>query len=242
MTFPSICRHWAHRFPWLLAATTVREGPHGGLQDFGQGLSTSPWDAFLADPAFPAVVHAQQVHGAEILMHGLQSPGRHVLHGVDGHATCASGVLLAITVADCVPVFLVSDDPRSIALLHAGWRGVAAGILEKGVAQMCEALQMEPSRLYLHLGPAISGPRYEVGPEVHGALGLPVRSTPGFLDLRAHLVERARRLGIPDPQIDVSGLCTFEDPRFYSHRGGDAGRQVALLGIRGMSVDEKGAA
>ncbi len=234
MTFPSVCHLWNHGFPWLLAATSIRYDDQGRIQDFRLPDSAAQWDRLCLDPAFPSVVHARQVHGADVRVHGPPSlvPGRHEGEGVDGHLTGSPGVLLAVTVADCVPVFLVSEAPRAVALLHAGWRGAAAGILEEGIARLQASLGVAPSTLHLHLGPAISGPRYEVGADVFEALGDPAPGPRGFLDLRQHLVQRALRLGIPGDRIDVSPSCTFDDPRFFSHRGGDAGRQVALLGIR----------
>jgi polyphenol oxidase len=237
MTFPSVCHPWNHGLPWLFAATTVRLDGEGHAQDFRLPDSAASWDRLCLDPSFPTVVHAQQVHGATVRLFDAPvsgPPTRHTWEGVDGHLTAAPGALLAVTVADCVPVFLVSEAPQAVALLHAGWRGTAAGILEEGVAQLREAFGAEPSRLHLHLGPAISGARYEVTADVFHALGDVPPGPRGLLDLRAHLARRALRLGLAAERIHVSPLCTLDDPRFYSHRGGDAGRQVALLGIRSV--------
>lgn len=85
----------------------------------------------------------------------------------------------------------------------------------------------------MHLGPAICGSCYEVGPEVFGALGLPTPDGPTPLDLRAALAERAAAEGVPSTSITVSGHCTrCTDSGLFSHRGGDAGRQVGYLGLR----------
>jgi YfiH family protein len=231
MTFPIVCHHWLHPFPWLFAGTTVREGQEGGHQDFRLPASWA-WDALTTHPSFPTVVHAHQIHGARVVPHGSLTAGRHTLEGVDGHLTHVPGVLMAVTIADCVPIFLVAPQQRGVALLHAGWRGVAEGMLEEGVGRMQAELGVHPAHLHVHLGPAISGTRYEVGAEVFEALGIFGGEANGPLDLRRHLTDRAVRLGIPRDHIDVSPICTREDPRFYSHRGGDSGRQVALLGVR----------
>src|SRR5690606_18360795 len=102
---------------------------------------------------------------------------------IDGHATRAPGLLLAVSVADCVPVSLVDPERRAVALLHAGWRGAAAGILERGLEVLAERLLARPEDLHVHLGPAICGGCYEVGPEVHRALGLPEPPAPAPVDL-----------------------------------------------------------
>jgi YfiH family protein len=187
------------------------------------------WSALLSDCrslGAPALACAGQVHGADLEHH--RSGWRGWLRGraLDGHVTAAPGVALAVTVADCTPVFL-AHPAGPIALLHAGWRGTAAGILERGLAALA-ALGAPPEEVVMHCGPAICGPCYEVGPEVIEALtGRPsvgrVR-----LDLRALLAERAAAAGVRS--VSVSRWCTrCHAERFYSHRGGDAGRQLGVL-------------
>ncbi len=168
-------------------------------------------------------------------MHPDPGPGLLLVPDVDGHATAVPGVLLAVTIADCVPVILVGEHAgrRGVALLHAGWRGMAAGIVERGIAVLEERFGIPPRALHLHLGPAISRARYETGPEVHEALGLGRPEAPALLDLRTVAEERAREAGVSPEAMSRSPSCTFEDPLHFSHRGGDAGRQVAFLGIRG---------
>lgn len=230
-------REWAARFPWLIQGITGRgDDP----EPFDLGLSGSVpvgtalgrWRALRDALGCDRAVHARQVHGATLLWHGQGTPGLVLAEAADGHATRTEGVLLTVSVADCVPVFLVDPEERAIALLHAGWRGTAAGILEAGV----EALVAAGSRaaaLHMHCGPAICGDCYEVGPEVHDALGLPVPARPAPVDLRAALVDRAVRLGIDPANITVSEHCTRCGPSpFFSHRAGHAGRQFAGLALR----------
>jgi YfiH family protein len=146
----------------------------------------------------------------------------------DGHITRVVGTLLAVSVADCVPVFLVDERARMVGVLHAGWRGVAAKILSRGI----KCMSSQPTNLRVHLGPAICGDCYEVGPEVHVALGLPAPSQNSLLDIRAVLAQQAVALGIPEANITTSTFCTrCGDSPFFSHRGGHAERQVGLIGI-----------
>jgi len=144
------------------------------------------------------------------------------------------GLLLAVTVADCVPVFLVDPELRAIALLHAGWRSVAAGVLETGLAGLRSDYGTHAQHVVAHLGPSICGECYEVGPEVFRALGEPEPQTNTPIDLRVVIARRALALGIDREGISISAHCTrCGSPPFYSHRGGDEGRQLALLGLRG---------
>jgi polyphenol oxidase len=239
---------WEERFPWVVQGITTRGGQAGedaagGTEptapfDLGLGSPDAAsrvllrWDGIRALPGVETVVHARQLHGATVRHHRDLPPGILLAPPADGHLTADPGVLLAVTVADCTPVFLLSESPRAVGLLHAGWRGTAGGILETGIRAFQERLGVGPGALHLYLGPAISGPRYEVGPEVHRALGLEDPGGPTPLDLGLVLEERARKAGVLPHRIGRSRSCTLEDPALFSHRGGDRGRQLALLGIR----------
>jgi YfiH family protein len=230
---------WAARFPWLIQGVTAArlrpEEPAFDLALFGDGVAgkvMQRWTALGRATGVDRVVHGRQVHGAAVRAHGEGPPGLQVSPLTDGHATRAGGVLLTVSVADCVPISLVSPARRVVALLHGGWRGVAAGILENGLDLLAGRLDASAGELDVHLGPAICGACYEVGPEVHRALGLPEPGRPQPVDLRAVIAERARRAGVADARITTSTWCTRcgESP-FFSHRGGCAERQVAVLGI-----------
>jgi len=262
---------WETRFPWLVQGATGREPGEGErLWDFA--LFTDPpapgaraaWEALGKHLGFPHIVHSHQVHGREVWVHGRKTlkdghqsaadlggspshPERglrlHLSPDADGHATDREGVLLGVTVADCVPVFLVDPRTRSVGLLHAGWRGAVAGILERGIDLLGDGFGSVPEDLYLHLGPAICGDCYEVGEEVHAAMGLPEPTGPSPVDLRGHLVSRAIRAGVGEAQVTQSSWCTLcQGSPFFSHRRGDSGRQVGFLGIlstkRGPRVGE----
>jgi YfiH family protein len=228
---------WRERFG-VVAGITSR-GDDG--TPFDLGLWTSqPVDAAMGRwrtlrthfVEFPAHVMAHQVHGNTVLWH--EHVDGWVIHdGADGHATAAEGVLLLITVADCVPVYLVAPAHGVIGLLHAGWRGVASGILERGVALMAARSGATPAELVMHTGVAIAGNHYEVGAEVMAAVGKPrTGAGPWHLDLRDLLGEQARALGIAE--VSQSGHSSAElGAPFFSHRrsGGKDGRMVAYLGL-----------
>jgi len=232
--------HWADDFPWLVQGTTTRRAGADG-RDYGWFSGGSPealvresWSALLAATSMREAVHARQVHEADVRVHDApESGGIRQVDPCDGHATCAPDVLLAVSVADCVPVFLVDSETRSVAMLHAGWRGAAAGILESGLAALEARAGARASSVRVHLGPAICAACYEVGPEVFAALGLTPPSAASPLDLRGALAGRAVARGVTPGHVTVSTHCTrCTGSELYSHRGGDRGRQVRYLGVR----------
>jgi YfiH family protein len=181
-----------------------------------------------------AAVHARQVHGRTVRHHREMAPGLHLVADCDGHVTRAPGVLLAVAVADCVPIFLVAPRARAVGVVHAGWRGVAAGVVEAGLDALKQRLDVAAVDVEAHLGPAICGGCYEVGPEVHRGLGLPDPGRAATVDLRGAVAGRLRRRGVPAAKISTSSWCTrCGDSPFFSHRGGDPHRQVAFVGVAG---------
>jgi YfiH family protein len=235
-TLPAVVQpEWKERFPWLVQGTTHAAG------DFDLGLfsdASSPrdvltrWDRLRAETGMSMVACAHQIHGGAVRWHGQALPGFHLSNPCDGHATATAGTLLGVTIADCVPVSVVDPRRRAVALLHAGWRGAAAGVLERGLALLAERGSSGPAELHVHLGPAICGTCYEVGPEVFEALGLTPPRRPTPIDLRAVVAGRVLDAGVPAEHITVSTHCTRCSDGFFSHRGGDRGRQAGFLGIK----------
>lgn len=170
---------------------------------------------------------ASQVHGGRVLVHGEGWEGWLRVPGADGHACVAgSATAAAVTVADCVPVFLAHPS-GALALLHSGWRGTEARIVDAGIDAL-SAAGCPAEELVMHLGPAICGRCYEVSPDVYGRLtGRAVaRATP--VDLRSLIAGHARSRGVRS--ISVSPLCTkCHGNLLFSHRGGDAGRQISVM-------------
>jgi YfiH family protein len=182
-------------------------------------------------PGFSTVVLGNQVHGTEVRPVGAAG-GWLQIEGVDGWVTTAPGVLLTVTVADCIPVYLAVPG-RGVALLHAGWRGTAAGILGRGVEALGTATKSDLSDVVMHSGVGICGRCYEVGSEVVMGCGRPADGAgPWHVDLREVLAEQAAALGIGT--VTSSPRCSaHERPTFYSHRAsrGADGRMVAYLGM-----------
>jgi len=223
-------RGWADEMPWLVQGVTPNSADMSLFAGSPAGEVMGRWQALRDGVGCRTVVHAHQVHGAVVHSHGTLPPGLFVASDGDGHATREPGLLLAVSVADCVPVLIVAPRARVVVALHAGWRGTAAGILEAGLGLLSEHFGLRPTSLRIHLGPAICGDCYAVGPEVLSGLGVAEPAT--HADVRAALALRALAAGVPAEQITVSTFCTRHgDSPFYSHRGGCPERQIAVLGM-----------
>ena len=179
-----------------------------------------------AEPLWLNQVHGTRVHDAHA-----QSAG--ALEG-DAFVVRAPGRICAIQAADCMPVVLASEGGDSLGIAHAGWRGLAAGVLEETL----RAMQAPPERVIAWLGPAI-GPRvYEVGEDVRAAFVgrdaaaqdafTPVRPHHWLLDLYAIARQRLARAGVE--RVFGGMLCTYRDKDlFFSFRRDRTSERMAAI-------------
>jgi polyphenol oxidase len=176
--------------------------------------------------AGPRLATARQVHGTHVIVHGTAWEGWLRCNEGDGHASTERGTGMAVSIADCVPVFIVHPSGAA-ALLHSGWRGTAGRIVERGIAAL-NLRGVPVGELRVHLGPAICGRCYEVSVPVYERLTGSNPGGPRAVDLRAIIADHARAAGVR--HISISDSCTrCHNDRFYSHRAGDAGRQLGVL-------------
>ena len=216
-------------FAW----TTGREDGSFGLgSDEPVQYAINRWSGLeerLASVSVLRLASAHQVHGAVVAEHAGTWRGWLRMRGVDGHFTITPGTALAVTVADCAPVF-ISHPAGAVAALHAGWRGTAARIVDVGLDLFAQR-GFAPAECSVHLGPAICGRCYEVGAEVLAAVhGRPAVAN-GVLDIRAELAQQASARGVRS--VSTSRDCTkCDNDRFFSHRAGDSGRQLGLIVLR----------
>jgi YfiH family protein len=174
----------------------------------------------------PRFATASQTHEANVIVHTDGWEGWLRGDSADGHASLHRGIAMAITIADCVPIF-IGHPSGATAILHAGWRGVAANILARGVEALAHR-GIATGELRIHLGPAICGRCYEVGPDVVERLTGTNPGYPAHVDLRAILRDQAATLGIR--HLSTSESCTrCDNDRFFSHRAGDEGRQLGVI-------------
>jgi len=180
----------------------------------------------------------RQVHGAQVVDAAkLNEPG-----GADASYTSAANVVCVVSVADCMPVFLADAGGRCVALAHAGWRGVAAGVIQQCVNAIRDELRDPHARVVAWLGPSIGPARFEVGIDVLAAMcaTLPLAAEAftaiGNGKFLASLPMLARQALTQVDVTDVSGgdLCTYSDAtRFYSYRRDRiTGRHAAVLWLQ----------
>ena len=181
----------------------------------------------LALPSSPRWL--KQVHGVDVVVEpGVDEPE------ADAAVTSTPGTVLAILTADCLPVVFAARDGSEIGAAHAGWRGLADGMLEATVA----AMHTPASDIVAWLGPAAGPDAYEVGEEVFdafvsrdaGASAAFAATRPGHWKVDLYALARRRLAGIGVTDLHGGGLCTISDPaRFFSHRRDRRSGRIATL-------------
>ncbi len=249
--------------PGVLALMSTRRG----------GVSLAPFDSLnLRPPAlggdavdapaavfenqrrFASALGAQpvwldQVHGAQIVrLSAADLKAGQPLRRADASVCTEPGIACTVLVADCLPVLLCCANGRAVAAAHAGWRGMAGGVLANTVAALCEAGGCAPDQLLAWLGPCIGPTAFEVGADVLAAFGAePSQLDPALFKAsprpdgsprwRANLAALAQRqlaaLGVA--QVSAAQACTVSDSsRFFSfRRDGRTGRMAAGVALRG---------
>ena len=227
------------------------------------GASAAPFDSFnlrdgLGDAADcvaanrAALAHAvgsppvflDQVHGTHVvrLARADALPGARVQRA-DASFTTAPGVACAVQVADCLPVLFCAPDGRGVAAAHAGWRGLASGVLEATVEALCDAAGCQPSQLQAWLGACIGPQQFEVGRDVLDAFGA-LGGESALQHFRPHTegkwlanlpqLARDRLHAVGVRAVSGGAWCTVSDAsRFFSYRRDRiTGRMAALVWIR----------
>lgn len=179
---------------------------------------------------------AEQVHGSNVVC--IEESG--FWEGADGLATDRKNLVLTVVVADCLPIFLWGGEVECVALLHAGWRGTAAGIVGNGIRALMERLEASPDKMSALLGPCICSACYEVGPEVAAKFDSMVLMTDqegqSHLDLRKANCQQLIESGIYPDNIISDERCTrCQQEIFFSYRGEgqETGRMIAALSLIG---------
>ena len=175
----------------------------------------------------------QQVHGTQVLRISGAVAG---VAEADAAVSAVANQVCVVLTADCLPVLFCADDGSQIGVAHAGWRGLAAGVLQRTV----QAMTLPGARLLAYLGPAIGPHAYEVGPEVRAEFVAadaeavtafqPVPGSDKYLaDLYLLARQCLRRLGVT--RVYGGNFCTYSEPqRFFSYRrDGATGRMASLI-------------
>lgn len=237
----------------MLGHREVRAGVGAAVTDRFGGVSQAPYDELnLADHVGddPAAVAENRRRVLEAVLPGGALATMRQVHGndvaivqaadvvpeVDALVTRAPGLVLAVQVADCTPVLLWDSEAGVVAAVHAGRRGLAAGVVPRTIAVMTE-LHARPERMNALVGPGICAEHYEVPAELRDEVEAAVPGTAAetssgtpALDIRAGVLAQLRAGGLR--QWSVMSQCTAESPHLYSYRrDGTTGRFAGLVWI-----------
>jgi hypothetical protein len=187
-------------------------------------------------PDTAGLATVKQIHSDQVLV--ASQPGQ--LGVADAIISQRPGVTVAIRTADCLPILIVDPKTRSVAAVHAGWRGVVADIASKTVEAMRLKFGCRPQDLEIAIGPGIGACCFEVGPEVAARFRafFPERNDldgRAKVDLVETVVRQLGRNGVTKGQIDTSDLCSCCKPELFESYRRDrerSGRMLAAAGIR----------
>ena len=252
MTLPPDWLRPEWRLDGVGALMTTRQG----------GVSLAPFDSFnlraavgddpqavarnqrlLAAAIGATPVYLNQVHGARVVrLSAADAQADAPIHDADASVTTEPGLACTAQVADCLPVLFAAPHGRAVGAAHAGWRGLAYGVLEATLAAMCDAAQCAPAQVQVWLGACIGPTRFEVGADVLEAFG---GSAPAQASSRFVAKQQGKWLadlpGLARDRLQIAGVraisggrwCTVTDAsRFFSFRRDRVtGRMAALIWI-----------
>jgi len=252
---PSFHRDWLvpdWDTPGIGAVMTTRAGGYSAApfdtMNVGMHVGDAPVAvqrnrALLAEAIRAAPVYLSQVHGTRVVrLSTADVASEAAIHEADACVTTVPGIACTAQVADCLPVLFAA--PGAVAAAHAGWRGLAAGVLEATLSSLCEAAQCEPNQVQAWLGACIGPRQFEVGADVLQAFGVSEEESNtsrvkprGAGKWLANLPQLARDRLQARGVLSVSGggWCTVEDAsRFFSFRRDRlTGRMVAAVWLQG---------
>lgn len=181
------------------------------------------------------IAFQKQIHSDIIKF--VDKPG--LLGESDALITAKTNIGLAISVADCTPIFIYDKSNMVIAAVHSGWRGTQKQILKKTLNNLKFHWKSAPENLYIYVGPSISQKNYEVGQEVASQFDqkyLLKKNGKLYLDVVNANIDMLRQFGIPEEQIEISEYCTYgEKDLLHSYRrdGIISGRSLGVIALKG---------
>lgn len=226
---------WLEKDGFLLEPRLSAMGLKHGFttRRLGSMKESSQRDAAAALLGLPAPLLLKQVHGTTI------HRAAHSAQGLDGDGWTLGpgdeGLCVAIFTADCVPLYLWTDDGKYAGVFHAGWKGMALGMPAKAVAALVER-GAKASRLQAAFGPHISGEVYKVGPDLENSFPASSFKRKGddlFLDLDADARRQLAEAGVPERMIGPAAPCTLSNEGSYHsfRRQKDGARMLSFLSL-----------
>lgn len=180
------------------------------------------------------VVFQKQIHSDIINIVKYNTP----LNEGDGMITNETNVGLAISAADCVPIFIYDKEKKIIAGVHSGWRGTQKQILKKTIEKLKLVYDSKPENIFVYIGPCISVGNYQVSDDFINYFEkeyLEIINGKIHLDLRKANFNMLIEENIPKENIEISDICSFEDVNLHSYRreGSLSGRALGVISIKG---------
>ncbi len=181
------------------------------------------------------IAYQKQIHSDTITV--VERPGPN--GESDAMITVQQNIGLAIFVADCTPIFIYDKKNKVVAAVHSGWRGAERQILNITLSKLFDQFNSQPQNLFVYFGPSISQKNYEVGEEVAMLFDhkyIQENSGKLFLDVPRVNADIVFEFGIPNSNVEISPLCTFEENELlhsYRRDGKFSGRSLGVIAMRG---------
>lgn len=181
------------------------------------------------------IAFQKQIHSDIIKF--VENPG--LLGESDALITSKPNIGLAISVADCTPIFIYDKSNKVIAAVHSGWRGTQKQILKKTLNNLKFHWKSVPENLYIYVGPSISQKNYKVGQEVAVQFDqkyLLKKNGKLYLDVVNANIDMLKQFGIPEEQIEISEYCTYEEKDLlhsFRRDGILSGRSLGVIALKG---------
>ncbi|MBN8571979.1 MAG: peptidoglycan editing factor PgeF [Ignavibacteria bacterium] len=233
------------KYPELLIAISTKDGGVSPSPYFlNLGLSVGDEDKNVLDNRkrffeslnipLDRIVMQKQIHSDNINIVNESC----FIQDSDALITNEKNLYLAISIADCIPVFLYSPDKKVIAGIHSGWKGTEYKISQKVFERMVDEYGVSPAEMIAYIGPGISVENYEVSKEVaekFQSSSYKIENGKFYLDLKKDIYEQLLSVGLKKESIEITSYCTFRDKElFHSHRRekGATGRMFGVIGMR----------
>jgi len=222
-----------YQFNNLLTYSSIKHGistkSFGSLKNEDGGINYDNIESFRTKLGIKdRAITMQQIHSGNVVT--VHDSNNLRIAETDALVTNQKGIPLLVLTADCLPIFLFDPKKEVIGLVHAGYRGLLQHIIEKTIQRFSSEFGSETKDIVVGIGPAIEPECYEVGEEVIAKFQDAFPSFQAifvqkqekyFLNLREIAVQSLHKEGISKEHIEVAAICTKDDERFYSYRGGD---------------------
>jgi hypothetical protein len=229
------------QFPELTAVMSERED--GSMKLFGAGgLSLGNRAKFFKKRNIDEnkIISAEMLHGAKIEI--VNSASAKIILGVDGLVARDDGIFLAVTVADCVPVYFYEPERKIIGIAHCGWRGVVGGIIKNSLGKIQE-LGGQVEKIKIALGPGINKCHFEIKKDVlKNFASYPefVAKKEGklFVDLKGIIKKQLGGAGVDLEKMENNMDCTMEHARYFSFRRDRPEVVESMIALIGMGKEK----